>query len=396
MIHLDQVKPRILYLIDNLQRGGAEVSLMEITSRITAFEVVVYTLYDQNNGLKQEFLRRGIRVECLGVGPGYLNIFRTRRFVARLMSESPVLIHSTLYKADIFSRCISIWLRVPLVNSFVNNSYDQRRYDSEKWNDRMKVWVLQWIDRLTAPRVYRFISNSSAIRDSNCKALGIDQKSTVVIPRGRVVPEWNDSNEKVRKDLQLQFFGRAGICFMSTGRLIERKGQGDLLTGFAQIRNLHPEAFLVIVGEGPFRKLLEQQCSELKITENVILTGLRSDVPELLRAADFFVFPSWYEGLPGSVVESMLAGVPIIASDIPENRECTGDYALLHRVRDPEDLARIMLKAIDFKNWPVTARAAYDRARQLFDIDEVVRRYELLYSEAIRSWASGITKGSIK
>lgn len=116
------MKPRIIHLIDNLQRGGAEVSLMEILSRIENFEAVVYTLYDRNNGLKDEFIRRGVRVECLGVRSGYLNLFRTKDYLSVLRSESPVLIHSTLFKADIFSRSITPGLRVPLVNSFVNNS----------------------------------------------------------------------------------------------------------------------------------------------------------------------------------------------------------------------------------------------------------------------------------
>ena len=129
---------------------------------------------------------------------------------------------------------------------------------------------------------------------------------------------------------------RAGDYTFSTGRRQEQRGKwqiGDdeLLVGhvgsftvpknhaflleiFSEIQKTR-SARLMIVGDGSQRPAIEEAIRRLALQDKVILTGLRSDVAELMQAMDVFVFPSLYEGLPVTLVEAQASGLPCLISD---------------------------------------------------------------------------------
>ena len=79
---------------------------------------------------------------------------------------------------------------------------------------------------------------------------------------------------------------------------------------------------LLLVGDGLLRDSIQTQIEELGLSDNVIMTGPRGDVPRLLMASDCFLFPSKWEGLPVTVVEAQAAGIPCIISDRITNDVC--------------------------------------------------------------------------
>ena len=99
------------------------------------------------------------------------------------------------------------------------------------------------------------------------------------------------------------------------GRFNAVKNHGFLLDVFSELQKQKPEAILLLVGEGDLRKNVENKASELGIADKVIFTGVRSDVPDLMQAMDCFVFPSFYEGLPVTLIEAQAAGLPCLVSD---------------------------------------------------------------------------------
>jgi glycosyltransferase involved in cell wall biosynthesis len=106
---------------------------------------------------------------------------------------------------------------------------------------------------------------------------------------------------------------------VTVGRLCKRKGQADVLRGFAKIQETHPETHLDIVGAGPRRAELEDLAAELGVCEHVTFHGY---VPEeekisLLNTADLFVFGSHQEGFGIGILEAMAAGLPIVARNLP-------------------------------------------------------------------------------
>lgn len=93
------------------------------------------------------------------------------------------------------------------------------------------------------------------------------------------------------------------------------KNHKYLIEIFKKISETKPNAVLLLIGDGNLRPEIENQIRELEILDKVIMTGIRTDVNEMLQAMDCFVFPSIYEGLPVTVIEAQAAGLPCFISD---------------------------------------------------------------------------------
>ncbi len=368
-------KPTILFLLDTLQTGGAEKSLLEITSRFQKFRPVFVTLFEGKHDLLPEYEGAGIKVIRLG-----LQVSNRFSDIAKLVDdiivqENAVIVHSTIFRSDMVSRKLKS--PVKIVNSLVNNSYRKRRYDGLKLKGKLALLGVQLLDRLTLSKVDLIIANSGVLVDSHSKTIGLDSKKAVVIHRGRPLP--NMENPRIWKD-----YDENPATWITVGRLIERKGHKDLIKAFAQLLHSRPQDKLWIAGDGDYRSELEKLIQNMGIVDSVELLGTVKNIPELLCQADFFVFPSYFEGLPGALIEAMLAKIPIICSDIPENKECVDEsMALFHRVGDMSDLAAQMEKALSMTDWEERTQRAFEFAVEHFDIQKIARQYEEVYRQLL-------------
>src|SRR5690606_29372888 len=128
---------------------------------------------------------------------------------------------------------------------------------------------------------------------------------------------------------------------------------------------------LLIYGEGNHRQSLEKLIEALGLGKAVKLPGVHPQVTEELFSADCFIFPSWYEGFSGALVEAMMSGIPIIASDIPMNLEAVtaDDNALIFPVRNIRALELQMRYAIENPGpMAVLGKRAREEAIRRFDI----------------------------
>ncbi len=101
----------------------------------------------------------------------------------------------------------------------------------------------------------------------------------------------------------------------NVGRFVYAKNHRFMIELFAQYFKSHPNAILLLVGTGPLFEEIKSFTHQLGIGEQVVFTGLRTDIPELLSAMDCFLFPSHFEGLGFVAVEAQSTGLQIVASD---------------------------------------------------------------------------------
>ncbi|WP_271766970.1 glycosyltransferase family 1 protein [Aquimarina algiphila] len=120
-----------------------------------------------------------------------------------------------------------------------------------------------------------------------------------------------ETDKKYRKELNLE----DKVIIGHVGRLNNAKNHSYLLRIFANIIEERPDCVLVLVGNGELQQAIEQEIDDLGIQDRVKMLGVRSDIPELLQMMDVFVFPSFYEGLPVTLIEAQAAGLKILASD---------------------------------------------------------------------------------
>ena len=130
------------------------------------------------------------------------------------------------------------------------------------------------------------------------------------------------------------------------GRFSAQKNHSFLLDVFASIKARQPEAVLLLVGKGELETEIRDRAAALRLSDSVIFTGVRSDVPALLSAMDVFVFPSLYEGMPNTVIEAQATGLPcVIADTVTREADITGLVQYLP-LENPERWAAEALSSI--------------------------------------------------
>lgn len=119
------------------------------------------------------------------------------------------------------------------------------------------------------------------------------------------------------------------------GRFHEQKNHDYLIDIFKAVRDVKPDAVLLLIGAGDKKEKIEAKVKKLGLQQQVKFLGLRADVEELLQAMDVFLFPSLFEGLPVTLVETQAAALPAVVSDtITRDIELT-DYISYVSLNDP-------------------------------------------------------------
>ena len=169
------------------------------------------------------------------------------------------------------------------------------------------------------------------------------------------------------------------VVIAAVGRLVAEKGFPELI---AAMRDVDAEMWIIgarLVSDhaGPIDDALNMAVSDPVLRRRIRLLGQRDDVPDLLRAADVFCLASHREGMPRSIIEAMLAALPVVATDIRGSREEVVDGATgtIVPVNDRAALATALQALVDD---PATRRsyatAGLARARELFDETAVINR----------------------
>jgi glycosyltransferase involved in cell wall biosynthesis len=171
------------------------------------------------------------------------------------------------------------------------------------------------------------------------------------------------------------------------GRLVELKGYSQLIDAASLVIKQDSEVFFLIIGDGELSEQLKFQADQKGVSSNIFFTGGRQDIEELFVCMDLFVSSSYWEALPTVILESMAAGVPIVATDIPGTRELIRDKqnGWLVPPRDAFALAQTILVAL---NDAKSRRLFADNARldvKQFSIRVIAAEYETLYSSLVQS-----------
>ncbi|MGI8535471.1 MAG: glycosyltransferase [Mycobacteriales bacterium] len=241
------------------------------------------------------------------------------------------------------------------------------------------VW--KTLERRAAPLADRLVVVAETDRDKGLAAGIGHPEQYVTVRSGLELDRYGraaDVRTQVRSELGLSPDARV---IGAVNRLSPQKDPCTLVRAAAQALRQRHDARLLIVGDGPLRAEVEALVVELGIGDQVVLTGLRHDVPRLLAAMDVFVSASRWEGLPRTVLQAMATGVPVVATDADGVvdvvvNECTG---LLVQRSSPDLLAAAILRLLDDSALATRLSAAAAERLPAFDATVMVRRLEELY-----------------
>ncbi len=175
----------------------------------------------------------------------------------------------------------------------------------------------------------------------------VPPRRAVLMGSGIHFERWSEREDRARLRARLGIEPEAEVV-CCVARLVERKGQPYLLEAVARLARDRPGLQLLLVGDGPEEGALRSLAAQLAVASRVTFTGHREDVPELLAASDVVCLPSRREGAPRVVMEAMISGVPVVATDVVGTRtliehEVTG---LLVPYAEPLPLATALDRAL--------------------------------------------------
>lgn len=172
------------------------------------------------------------------------------------------------------------------------------------------------------------------------------------------------------------------LVFGTVGRLAPVKDQASLIAAFAVVAAGRPELQLVLYGEGPLGDELRRQAAETGLGDRIIFRGFQQDPATIYSDMDVFVLPSLNEGISNTILESMAAARPVVATEVGGNPElvAAGATGELVPAGDPDALAAAMRRYADDPLLAVRhGRAGRERAAARFSLDRMVAAYADLY-----------------
>ena len=378
---------RVLYIIDSLTPGGAESSLAALARFYPARGVDLEVAYlHERPGLHEQLQAAGARLTSLA-GPrgrwGWV-----RRAVDLVRDRRPDLVHTTLFEADIAGRLAGAVVRVPVVSSLVNVGYgpEQRNDPGIRLG---RLLGSQLADIATARVVRRFHAVSHEVADVMARRLLLARSRVEIVPRGRD-PEALGTRSPERTARARAMLGAepGDRLLLAVARQEYQKGLDMLISALPAVRAEVPQTRLLVAGrEGNQTDQLRALTGELRLGDAVTFLGARSDVADLLCAADAFVFPTRREGFPGAVLEAMALEAPIVATAIPQVSEAVvaGEHALLVPVDDARAFAAATVETLTSPEG-ARQRAGAARARfyDNFTIERVADGMVRFYEAALR------------
>ena len=361
----------VLYLITDLDVGGAERVLLEVVRRLDRrrFRPAVCSLAPPG-AMARAFGELGVPVYGLGMA-GFRHLCRAGRLFDLLRRQRFDIVHTHLFHANVLGRVVARLVGVPVVVSTTHVA-------------EPRCWHLL-LERWTAPLVNRVVAVSEGVRTYMVERAHIPARKILVIRNG-VDP----GRFRLRRGGFRRGEGIASDCLLVTtvGRLHVQKGLGYLLKAAAAVTSQHPEVRFLLVGEGPERTRLLQLKDRLGLGDQVRFLGLRADVPHILVDSDVFVLPSLWEGLSIALLEAMAAGLPVVATDVEGVAEVVtdGETGLVVPPGDADALTAALSRLLgDPSLRKRLAQAGHQRVVQHFGWEEVVSDtmdlYERLLSE---------------
>jgi glycosyltransferase involved in cell wall biosynthesis len=362
---------RILHIIPTLDRSGAEKQLVLLATRLPrdAFEVHVCTL-TRGGPLAGELQQAGIRLTCIEKRWKYdpSAWWRLRRHVADIQ---PDLVQTWLFAANSYGRTAALSAGVKCVVA------------SERCVDQWKAWHHLALDRTLAKRSAAIIVNSRGVQEFY-QQHGIPQDMLRLIHNGMgPAAASSTTREQLLTELKLPSGTR---LIGAVGRLWPQKRLKDLIWATDLLQVIRDDIHLLVIGDGPQREALQRYARLCHVAGRVHFLGMRHDVPSLMPHFDALWLASSYEGLPNVVMEAMSAGVPVVASDIPGNRELVvhGQTGFLVRIGDRAGFGRFAHKILE--DSALQARlgeAGRARIAADFTVEAMVEAHVALYRELL-------------
>ncbi len=361
---------RILQVITSLEMGGAETLVVNLIPRLQALgNTVDLCVFDgKETPLTQRLKKEGPQTKIYALGHGVYNPLYIIK-LAKIMKNYDI-VHTHNSSPQLFVAIASLFRQTNLVSTEHNTSNKKRNW---KWYRPIESWMygrydhVICISKIAEDKLREYMGGEWLVKSSN------KYKSITTINNGIDVNAISKA-EPCKELLDLKE-SRKSILMVAGFR--KQKNQDTITRALTLLAKEKYEVWFAGIGER--MEEVKQLALSLGVSDRVRFLGLRTDIPNVLRAADVIVMSSHWEGLSLSNVEGMSAHKPFIASDVNGLKEVTKGYGILFPHEDAKALAEeIEYLASDEAYYNEIAERCYNRALE-FDISNTVSGYADVY-----------------
>jgi glycosyltransferase involved in cell wall biosynthesis len=368
-------KIKVLECIRQGQIGGGESHLLSLVENLdrSHFEPVVLSFTE---GPMVERLRgMGIRTHVLYTEKPF-DVTKWAKVKELIRSEGVDLVHAHGTRASSNTLWAARHLKIPLVYTIHGWSFHNDQHPMVRM---LRIWGERWITTRSSVNI--------AVSASN-RASGLQQipgLQALVINNG--IDQQKFSPGRRFKDVRGELgIPEGAVLVLFIARFTAHKQPLTLIRAFRAALSSIPGMHLLMVGDGDQRAEGLQLVKELGLEEAVSFQAFRQDVPDILAAADIFVLPSLWEGLPIGLLEAMAMGKAVIATEVDGTKEVVqpGENGLLVEPGNISALAAALVKLggdPELRN--VLRQKAQDTIRRQFNAADMTREIENVYSRVI-------------
>lgn len=352
---------KVLLAVPTLGDGGGEKLVFDIALNINRdlFEVYVVSFFPKTGNHKERTLESaGIKVFYLDKSLGLsLEMFQKTK---KLISEiNPDIIHSHL---DVLIYLLPFYKKKQIKLHTVHSMAEFEAVGIHKLIRKICFKFRGVVPVAIGETVSKSISRYYNIKQEKIPCI----YNGVEIPKEKVIVKSSDDT----------------LTFVSIGTLYYIKNHKLLIEAFNEcVKNTDKNIRLKIIGEGALRSELENLIKQYKLEEYVQLPGWKDSVYRDLQESDVYVCSSTVEGISLSILEAMVCGLPVIASDVGGNPDLVKDgvNGMLFESDNVSELVRCMLHMIENENVRTEQGKASLKLSKKFNIKKCTTEYERLY-----------------
>ena len=352
---------KILYVITGLGLGGAEKVVADLADQMTLLGHNVKIVY-----LTGEVLVRptssDVEIIALHLNSAKDFISASTEYQRLIKSFRPDVVHAHMVHANIFARLNRILCPVPKLICTAHSS-----------NEGGKA-------RMAAYRLTNHLADANTNVSTKATEALINKGA---FSKNNIITVYNGINlrkfEKIHDNINLD---KNVLNLISVGSFSDAKDYPNLINAFAILKSRNNSNIkLTIVGDGELRPQIESLIKELNLDKDITLLGRRSDISELLSAADIFLLASKFEGFGLVVAEAMACECYVVATDSGGVAEVMGDTGKLVPTQDSKALAGAIDQTIilDKRDILQNNKKARARVEQLFSLESSVQKWLSLY-----------------
>jgi len=348
---MENDKIRILHIIPNLKKGGAERILINIVAETNKRNDAECLITILNEGNDYEELSKNLPIE-LCTSKVQLSITKKHKADISQFNEivkkfKPHVIHSHLFEAELLSR----WQIFPDVK------YVSHMHNNEKQLKNFSLKTLLNKKLLTNFYEKRFILNRYTACDNHFIAIS---KTTATYLKETLPASFHDKIEYLPNaiDYNAFYFDRNGggflpnYDFITIGRLVKSKNQAFLVDVIAELRKNNKPATLNIYGNGPELDNIQNKINRLGMAAHIKLCGTVDNIHDILKKTSLYLHAATYEPFGLVLLEAMAAGLPVVTLDGGGNKEImiNGKNGFIIHEPNPKIFAKKILEIISNKH----------------------------------------------